>query len=178
MTTDPLRAIRDIALGFPDTEERETWGQPTFRVRDKIFVSYGIDDQDRAVLTMKAAPGEQEHLLAEGEPFFFPKYVGGKGWIGIHVGPDTDWSEVAELVTDSYREIAPRTLSARIGQRPHAPTRAARAVVGVGNVIGELVEGKPPKDQAVAEAEADDAQDDGLKLDFDPDDPSGTSIEL
>ncbi len=51
-------------------------------------------------------------------------------------------------------------------------------MVAVGNVIGELVEGKPPKDQAVAEAEAEDAKDDGLKLEFDPDDPSSTSVEL
>ena len=33
--TDPLGAIRDIALGFPEATEKETWGHPTFRVRDK-----------------------------------------------------------------------------------------------------------------------------------------------
>lgn len=178
MAIDPARAIRDIALGFPEATERETWGHPTYRVRDKIFVSYGVDDDGRSQLTMKAAPGEQESLLAEGEPFFLPKYVGSKGWVGIHIDDETDWREVAELVADSYREIAPRSLSERIGLRPPGPSVSARAVVAVGNVIGELVEGKPAKEDVVAEAEADDPKDDGLKLEFDPDDPTQTSVEL
>ena len=29
--------LRELALGLPGAEERETWGHPTFRVRDKIF---------------------------------------------------------------------------------------------------------------------------------------------
>lgn len=176
MATDPLRAIRDIALGFPEASERETWGHPTFRVRDKIFVSLGVDEDDVPTLTMKAAPGEHESLLAEGDPFFLPKYVGVKGWIGIRVDDETDWNEVAELVADSYRETAPRSLAAGIGLRPAGPSRAAKAIVGVGNVIGEMVEGKPPKDEAVAEAQADDTDDD--PIDFDPDDPSSTSVQL
>jgi predicted DNA-binding protein (MmcQ/YjbR family) len=176
MPTDPLQAIRDIALGFPDAVERETWGHPTFRVRDKIFCSFGVDDDGRAQVTMKAAPGEQEALLAEGEPFFLPKYVGSKGWIGLRVDEDTDWNEVAELVADSYREIAPRTLSAGVGLRPAGPSRPARAVVGIGNVIGELVEGKPVKDQVVSEQQADDTDDD--PIDLDPDDPGSSSIQL
>ena len=32
--------VRDLALSFPEAEERETWGHPTFRVRDKIVPSY------------------------------------------------------------------------------------------------------------------------------------------
>lgn len=166
---DPVRAIRDIALGFPEATEKETWGHPTFRVRDKIFVSYGVDDDGRAQVTMKAAPGEQESLLAEGEPFFLPKYVGAKGWIGVHIDDETDWRSVAELVIDSYREIAPKTLSQGVGLRPAGPSISARAVVAVGNVIGELVEGKPPKDEVVAEAQAEDDWDDGpLDIDFSP----------
>ena len=174
--TDPLRAIRDIALAFPEAEERETWGHPTFRVRDKIFVSYGEDDDGRPHLTMKAAPGEHESLLAEGEPFFLPRYVGVKGWIGVRLDDETEWRAIAELVADSYREIAPRSLAAGIGLRPAGPSRAAKAVVGVGNVIGELVEGKPPKDEVVAEQQADSPDDD--PLDLDPDDPGASSIRL
>jgi predicted DNA-binding protein (MmcQ/YjbR family) len=179
MALDPLQAIRDIALAFPETTEKETWGHPTFRVRDKIFVSHGVDDAGHDVVTMKAAPGEQESLLAEGDPFFLPKYVGSRGWIGVRVDADTDWRMIAELVVDSYREIAPRSLSAGIGLRPPEQGRVAKAVVSVGNVIGELVEGKPPKDQTVAEDVQDDTDDGGgPKVDFDPDDPAGTSIEI
>lgn len=170
---DPLRAIRDIALAFPEATEKQTWGHPTFRVRDKIFVSYGTDDDGHSVVTMKAAPGEQESLLAEGDPFFSPKYVGAKGWIGVRIDEETDWREIAELVVDSYREIAPKSLSVGIGIRPAGRSKAAAAVVNVGNVIGELIEGKPPKDEVVAEQQADDDLDDGELLDLEFDFPDG-----
>lgn len=178
MAVDPLQAIRDIALAFPEAVETEAWGHPTFRVRDKIFVSTGVDDDDHRVVTLKAAPGEQESLLAEGDPFFLPKYVGSRGWIGLRVDDDTDWRSVAELVVDSYREIAPRSLSVSIGIRPGERSRAASAVVAVGGIIGELVEGKPPKDQEVAEDIQDDSDVGGPTVELDPDDPGSSTIHL
>jgi hypothetical protein len=174
MAVDPMQAIRDIALAFPEATEKETWGHPTFRVRDKIFVGAGEDDDGDVVLTMKAAPGEQEALLAEGDPYFLPRYVGNRGWIGVRVDHETDWRLVAELVMDSYREIAPRSLAAGIGLRPGPRSKAASAIVAVGGVIGELVEGKPPKDQQVAE----DVQEDDESIDLDPDDPGSSTITL
>ncbi len=115
LPAEVLAAAPAVCLGFPQAEERETWGHPTFRVRDKIFAAFGIDEQsERATMAMKAPPGEQELLLATGEPFFSPKYVGANAWIGLWVGPDTDWEEVAELVEDSYRMIAPKRLSAQL----------------------------------------------------------------
>lgn len=179
MGIDPLTAVRDIALSFPEATEAETWGTPTFRVRDKMFVTFSVDDDGRASVTMKAAPGEQDSLLAQGERFFLPRYVGTKGWIGVHVGEGTDWAEIAELIIDSYREIAPLSLSRDVGIRPGPRSPGARAVLAVGSVIAEYVEGKPPKDEVVAEQQADDDLDNGeLDLTFDPDDPSGTSLEL
>jgi len=177
MALDPLDAIRDIALAFPEATEKETWGHPTFRVRDKIFVSYGVD-LDGELLTMKAAPGEQESLLAGGHPFFLPRYVGNRGWIGVRVDEDTDWRMVAELVVDSYREIAPRSLAEGIGLRPGPRSRAASAIVAVGGVIGELIEGKPPKDQQVAEDVQEDDDAGGPAIALDPDDPGRSTIEL
>ncbi len=112
---DNIERLRALALAFPETVEVETWGHPTFRVRTKIFVGCGIDDDGRATASMKAAPGEQRALLASGEPFFLPAYVGSKGWIGIDLDAVTDWQEVAELVEDSYRQIAPRSLGAQLG---------------------------------------------------------------
>ena len=117
---DVLEQVRRICLAMPESSERETWGHPTFRIRDKIFSTYGrVDDEsDRSVttMTMKAADGEQESLLAEGHPFFYPKYVGSKGWIGIVLDADTEWTEVAELVEDSFRLIAPKRVSAKLDE--------------------------------------------------------------
>ena len=105
-----LAAVRRICLDLPEATEQETWGHPTFRVRSKIFAGIGRDDDGLVTMSMKAAPGEQASLLATGDPFFMPKYVGSKGWIGIIIDDKTDWEEVAELIDDSYRTIAPKTL--------------------------------------------------------------------
>lgn len=107
-------AVQAICLAFPEAVEKETWGHPTFRIRDKMFASCGAGEDDdgkmRVTIVMKAEPGEQASLLAEGYPFFYPKYVGGKGWIGIQLNVNTDWDELGELIEESYRVIAPKTL--------------------------------------------------------------------
>ena len=122
-----LEQVRAICLGFPEATEKKAWGHPTFRVRDKIFASVGYYESGPGigaelgaeVMTMKAAEGEQEVLLAQGHPFFYPNYVGSRGWIGVVLGDDSDFGEIAELIEDSYRQIAPRKLVARLdAERP------------------------------------------------------------
>ena len=119
---DWLERARSIALRLPEATEKVTWGHPTFRVRDKIFLGIGASGdtvdfhpegrEGLTTMSMKAAPGEQETLLASGHPFFRPKYVGNRGWIGVIVDNGTDWSEVEELIVESYRAIAPSRLAA------------------------------------------------------------------
>ena len=115
----PLKQLRKICLALPEVSEKETWESPTFRVRDKIFAGFGFSDLDIFApddagtvlgITMKAAAGEQEGLLASGLPFYRPKYVGHRGWIGVGINGDTGWAEIEELIIDSYCEIAPKTL--------------------------------------------------------------------
>jgi predicted DNA-binding protein (MmcQ/YjbR family) len=36
----PLDRVRQICLALPEAAEKETWGEATFRVRDKIFAQY------------------------------------------------------------------------------------------------------------------------------------------
>ena len=38
---DILNRLRRICLELPDTHETLTWGEPHFRVRDKIFAGFG-----------------------------------------------------------------------------------------------------------------------------------------
>jgi predicted DNA-binding protein (MmcQ/YjbR family) len=101
-----LIRLRAICLAFPEATERETWGEPTMRVRDKIFAFPRVDQ-----VTFKADPDERLSLL-EDPRFFLPPYVGGKGWVGMRLDGKPDWDEVAELLATSYRLIAPKRLSA------------------------------------------------------------------
>ena len=48
-------------------------------------------------------------VASDPDRFFIPPYVGGKGWLALHLdAPAIDWAEVAELVEDSYRHMAPK----------------------------------------------------------------------
>jgi hypothetical protein len=99
--------LREFALALPETEERETWGRPTFRVRDKIFAMLA---DDGASASVKATKDEQTALLAE-EPeiFSFPAYVGRHGWVGVDLAR-VDADHLRELITDAWRLTAPKRL--------------------------------------------------------------------
>ena len=114
MANRSMSRFRAICLELPEASEEETWGSPTFRVRKKIF-AMAADHDGRAAVCMKALREEQQALLAQGEPFFLPSYVGSKGWIGIDLGSKSvDWTEVSELVRESYRLVAPKKLAASV----------------------------------------------------------------
>ncbi|GGT89532.1 MmcQ/YjbR family DNA-binding protein [Actinomadura citrea] len=107
---DALNRIREICMSLPEATEKPFGGHtaPSFRVRDKLFA---MTSEDGLSLTFKAGPGVQDALVAEApERFFVPKYVGVKGWIGARLDVDHDWDEIAELIQDSYRLIAPKRL--------------------------------------------------------------------
>jgi hypothetical protein len=67
----------------------------------------------RISLTVRAAKGENEALVASDPAvFFMPPYVAHHGYVGIYLDrPEVDWDEVRELVTDSYIIAAPKRLS-------------------------------------------------------------------
>lgn len=114
MPKRPTERLRAICLTLPEAVEKETWGDPTFRVRDKIFAMRRAGD-GRVSLWCKAPPGSQMVLVgADPERFFVPPYVGPKGWIGMRFDTDPDWDEVKALVTRSYRLIAPKKLVALV----------------------------------------------------------------
>jgi hypothetical protein len=99
------KRLREIALALPEAEERETWGNATFRVRNKIFVIMAADGTSASV---KATKDEQTALLAEDpETFTYPAYVGHHGWVGVDVGR-VDGAQLRELVTEAWRLTAPK----------------------------------------------------------------------
>ena len=109
--TDQLRAI---CLALPEASEKEAWGDPTWRIRDKIFAMEKRGD-GRISVWCKAPPGSQE-ILVESAPalYFVPPYVGHKGWVGMRLDAKPDWDEAAMLIKRSYSLIAPKPLARQI----------------------------------------------------------------
>jgi predicted DNA-binding protein (MmcQ/YjbR family) len=63
-------------------------------------------------------------VASDPERFYLPSYVGPKGWVSLRLDfGSVDWDEVAELVLDSYRLVAPKRLAALASP---SPPRAGR----------------------------------------------------
>lgn len=122
MPPRPITRLRKLCLALPEAHEVEAWGEPTFRVRNKMFATYAAPDNHhgagRPATWCKAAPGNQELMVRDApERFFVPPYVGKSGWVGVWLDGDVDWAEVAELLRDSYRLVAPRKLAVLVDGR-------------------------------------------------------------
>ncbi|MGH3101267.1 MAG: MmcQ/YjbR family DNA-binding protein [Thermoleophilia bacterium] len=103
----PADELRRVVLSLPEAEERETWGHPTFRVRDKMFAT--LSDDGRTA-TVKASREEQAALVAaDPDTFGVPAYVGRHGWVGIQLA-GVDPTELRELMVEAWRQTAPRRL--------------------------------------------------------------------
>lgn len=114
----PLDRLRALCLALPEVTERASHGEPTWFVRGKkTFVTYADHHHDdRLGFWCAAPPGTQGELVASApERYFVPPYVGGRGWLGVRLDVPVDWDEVAEIVVDAYREIAPARLVAQLG---------------------------------------------------------------
>ena len=85
-----------------------------FTVSRRVFAYLlAIDNPQGDQITMlvcRAEPHERAALLEGGHPYFAPN--SGTDRIGIVLDEATDWAEIEELVTDSYRLNAPKRLRA------------------------------------------------------------------
>lgn len=118
MSEDPLERLRRLCLALPETTERLSHGEPTWFIQGKkTFVTYANHHHDDRLAFWCAAPdGAQEILVASApERFFRPPYVGQRGWLGVRLDvAGVDWGQIADLVTDAWRTVAPKRLLARL----------------------------------------------------------------
>ena len=114
--------LRVICGELPEAYEEPAWIGLRWRIRQRTFLhvyttderrSAYIDLDDPAILmTFRAPPGELAALAHAGPPFFRADW--GVNVVGMVLDDETDWVEVAEMVTDSYRVQAPRRLAFRL----------------------------------------------------------------
>jgi len=115
MADSPLQRLRRLCLALPETTERLSHGEPTWFVQGKkTFVTYADHHHDdRLAFCCAAPPGAQDFLVgSDSERFFVPPYVGYRGWLGVRLDVPRDWDQIADLVADAYRTVAPSRLIA------------------------------------------------------------------
>jgi hypothetical protein len=117
MAPRPLIQLRKLCLALPEAHEVEAWGEPTFRVRNRLFAMYASaashHGDGRPAVWCKALPTNQALMVSVApKRFFVPPYVGPSGWVGVWLDRGVDWAELAELLRDAYRLVAPKRLGA------------------------------------------------------------------
>jgi hypothetical protein len=120
MPPRPLTRLRKLCLALPEAHEVEAWGEPTFRVKNKIFAMYAAPNKHhgggKISVWVKATPVNQRLMVeAEPEQFFVPPYVGPSGWVGVWMEDSCDWDGLGGLLRDAYRMTAPKKLLAQLG---------------------------------------------------------------
>jgi hypothetical protein len=113
----PLARLREACFALPEVTEKEAWGEPTFRVKEKMFAMFATDHHHDGNIAVwcKAAMGLQEILVdSDPERFFRPPYLGPRGWIGIRLHGRVDWREVSALLAEAWRLTAPPKLAATL----------------------------------------------------------------
>jgi len=116
-----VERLRAICLALPETSEKMAWGEPTWRVKGKLFAQ--LDNHhhgaDHLAVWLPAPLGEQESLVfLDPQRFFRPPYVGPRGWVGVRIDRGPDWKLVTSLVTQAYREVAPSRLRESVKVTP------------------------------------------------------------
>ncbi len=114
-----ITRLRKICSALPETSERLSHGEPTWFVRGKkTFLSMSDHHHDdRVALVCAGADGAQEVLVStDPRKFFRPPYVGHRGWLGVYLDvPGVDWDQIADLVVEAYRQVAPKKLVEQLG---------------------------------------------------------------
>jgi hypothetical protein len=117
---DAVTRLREICLALPEAHEVEAWGEPTFRVKGKIFAMHSSANthhgSGREGVWILSVSSEQDFVLrARPDRYFKPPYVGPSGWIGAWLDRNPPWNEITELLRDAYRRRAPKKLAAELG---------------------------------------------------------------
>ncbi len=121
-----LARLRAVCAGLPEVHEEPAWVGIRWQVRRRTFAHVlevvGGRPESHArragtpgpavVLTFRSSYPELDALLGSGGPFFGPLW--GRDDVGVLLDSATDWGEIAELVTESYRLRAPMRLAAAL----------------------------------------------------------------
>lgn len=119
--------VRRICLALPGASEKPSHGEPTFFVEKRVFAMLSLNHHDdgRIAVVVPLADDVQGQLLAASPAkYFYPSYVGVRGWVGIHLARVSD-KLLKSHITQAWTLVAPRRLLKGLAgtavHRPGAP---------------------------------------------------------
>jgi hypothetical protein len=121
MSEAQLSRVRNLCLTLPETSERLSHGEPTFFVRNKVFVMFANNHHNdgHIAVWLPVPPGFQEDLIETApQVFFTPPYVGKRGWVGIELDLIGD-ADLMLYINLAWDLIAPARLRAQRASDSH-----------------------------------------------------------
>lgn len=121
-----LERLRKLCLALPETAEQVAWGEPTWRVRGKMFAM--LDNHHHGAPDLSVwlkSDFETQRVLVDEDPetFFVPPYQGKAGWVAARLDARTDWKGLAELIEEAWERAAPAKLARERETAGPAPRR-------------------------------------------------------
>jgi hypothetical protein len=103
-----VEEVRRLALALPKAIEQDHWGNPSFRVRGRIFATV----PDATHVNVMIDPFDVDAAVRT-EPDFCKELWWGKKLAGVRVSlPDASQSMVETLLRAAWKRKAPNRLSA------------------------------------------------------------------
>ena len=116
MGHEQLDRVRRICLALPETTERLSHGEPTFFVKNKVFVMFANNHHDDGhIAVWLPVPFGFQASLVVSDPltFFKPPYVGVRGWVGIELDRISE-QDLAYHIEVAWELIAPKRLVSQL----------------------------------------------------------------
>lgn len=114
-----IRRVRAACARLPEAYEERAFTGVRWRIRTRTLAHVVTIDEEPSPVTVMwfhASPEEIDALVALGDPFS-PGWDRGLVTMVLREDGTTDWSEVKELLTESYCLLAPAKL-AKLVDRP------------------------------------------------------------
>jgi hypothetical protein len=111
-----VRRIDTVLGALPECRPEQAWVGVRWRVRSRTVAHvFGGEDQLFRIV-FHAEPDEVMAFAHLGAPYFRAGY--GRDVVGLLLDDDTDWVELAELLTESYCLRAPAELADTVERPP------------------------------------------------------------
>jgi hypothetical protein len=111
------QAARRLALALPQSEERDHFGAPSFRVKGKIFAQLPAHDKEEQRVLVKMSAADQAELMGSDPETFsaaVPQWWGRHGWTYVQLATIEE-PMLRDLLFQSWRYAAPKRLVAAYG---------------------------------------------------------------
>ena len=112
---EQILRVRRLCSTLPGSMEKLSHGEPTFFVAKKVFAMFANNHHNdgHVAVYIPVEPGYQATLLKSSpEKYFYPPYVGVKGWIGIELAR-VEEDELAQHLIEAWKLIGTKKTQKR-----------------------------------------------------------------